>query len=72
MFLCAIIVYFLIDSGRGPNPSWAKPSRTRAKVLCLKISELGAVAAVAGRLFQLAIVQGKKLNWMNFLVIRGS
>ena len=28
--------------------------------VCLKISKLGAVAALAGRLFQLAIVRGKK------------
>ena len=33
---------------------------------------LGAVAALAGRLFQLAIVRGKKLYWMNCLVITGS
>ena len=34
--------------------------------------QLGAVAALAGRLFHLAIVGGKKLNWINYLVIRGS
>ena len=38
----------------------------------MKISKFGAVAVLAGRLFQLAIVQGKKLYWMNCLVIRGS
>ena len=35
------------------------------EILCLKISKLGVVAASAGRLFQLAIIQGRKLNWMN-------
>ena len=33
---------------------------------------LDAVAALAGRLFQLAIVRGKQLYWMNCLVIMGS
>ena len=37
-----------------------------------KISKLGAVAALAGRLFQLANVRGKKLYWMNCLVITRS
>ena len=37
------------------------------EIFCLKISKLGAVAALAGRLFQLAIVLGKKLYWMNCL-----
>ena len=44
----------------------------RSSEFCLKISKLSAVAALAGRLFQLAIVRGKKLYWMNYLVIRGS
>ena len=38
----------------------------------MKTSNLGAVPALAGRLFQLAIVRGKKLYWMNCLVITGS
>ena len=37
----------------------------------MKISKLGAVAALAGSLFQLAIVRGKKLYWMNCLVTGG-
>ena len=37
----------------------------------MKISKLGAVAALAGRLFQLGIVWGKQLYWMKCLVIRG-
>ena len=43
-----------------------------ASFFYLKISKLGAVAALAGRLFQLAVVRGKKLYWMNCLVITGS
>ena len=46
------------------------------EILCLKISKLGVVAAMAGRLsgrlsgslLQLAIVRGKKL-YLNYLVI---
>ena len=34
----------------------------------MKISKLGAVAASAGRLFQLDMVRGRKLNWLNCLV----
>ena len=30
------------------------------------------VVALAGRLFKLAVVLGKKLYWMNFFVIKGS
>ena len=40
--------------------------------LLSEISKLGAVAALTGMLFQLAIVRGKKLYWMNWLVITGS
>ena len=32
--------------------------------------DFGTVAALAGRLFQLAIVRTKKLYWMNCSVIR--
>ena len=38
----------------------------------MKISKIGVLAALAGRLFQLTIVRGKKLYWMNCLVIMGS
>ena len=41
------------------------------EILCLKISKIGIVAALAGRLFQLAIVRGKMLNLTNCLPIRG-
>ena len=39
---------------------------------CLKISKLSTVTALAVRSFQLDIVQGRKLNWMNCLVTRES